>query len=171
MHAWLEELLHILEQELAAYRCLHDLLLGAQQLIIECRSEELAAQTVLQERLQMGLRDLDRERVARVTALAERLGLPAEEHTAVGLAGHLAQPYAGRMRAHAAELGVLLEKIHRINDDNRFHLYNACAFLEASLRIIAAARAPRHPGLYGRAGMVMQGGGRQAATVSVNRKA
>lgn len=171
MHALLEELLQILEQELASYRCLHEMMQEARALIIACRAEELAEQTALQEQLQAALRDLDRTRAARVAALGARLGLPSEEHTTSALAAHLPEPYAGRMRALSAEMGALLARIHRVNDDNRFHLFNACAFLEASLRIIAAARAPRNAGLYGRRGMVTQGGGRQAATVSVNRQA
>lgn len=170
MHAQLEELLAILDQELASYRLLYDLLGQGQRLILECRAEELGQQTTIQEELLASLRLLDRERTTRVDDLGERLGLPPEERTTTGLAAYMAPAYGERMLAVARALVPLLEKINHLNAENAFHLQHSCEYLELSLHMIASARAPKNPQLYGRKGMV-DAYGRGPATVSVNRTA
>ncbi len=170
MHALLEELLQILDQELEAYHRLHAMLETVQQLIIECRAEALGEQVAFQEELKAYLTLLDAERAARVDMLGERLGLPTEARTTSGLAAHLEEPYGSRVRAVAAKLRPLLERIRTLNEENRFHLAASCAFMETSLRILAAARAPRTAKLYGRGGC-LRGDERRGAAVTVNRTA
>lgn len=171
LHALLEELLQIMELELVSYRRLHELLQAAQQLIVSCQAETLAERLVDQEQILVSLHDLDRHRAARVEAIAERLGLPAEEHTTTGLAAHLAPAYAERMRGMARELLPMVEAIQRTNDDNRFLLRNSCAFLEATVKEIARLRAPRTAGLYGRGGHMKTNEQHLASALSINRQA
>jgi flagellar biosynthesis/type III secretory pathway chaperone len=170
VHAQLEELLAILDQELAYYRCLYDLLRESQRLILECRAEELGKATAIQEDLLATLRMLERERTYRVDDLGERLGLPPDERTTTGLAAYMAPAYGERMLSVARELLPLLERIGHLNAENAFHLQHSCEYLELSLHMIASARAPKNPQLYGRKGMV-NAYGRGPATVSVNRTA
>lgn len=170
MHALLEELLRILEQELASYRCLRELLQVAQRLIIACDSEELARQMGVQEELLASLSALDRDRATRVDAVSERLGLPPEERTTTGLAAHLAPVYGDRMRSVARELIPLLTEIGQISDDNRFLLENSRSFLEATLRQLMKLRAPRPAGIYGRGG-TMKVNEQHVPALSVNRQA
>lgn len=160
-----------MEFELVSYRRLHELLQAAQQRIIDCKAEALAEGMVAQEELLAGLHGLDRGRVARVDAIAERLGLSPEERTTTGLAAHLAPAYADRMRAMARELLPLVEAIQRTNDDNRFLLRSSCAFLEATVKELARLRAPRNAGLYGRGGHMKTNEQHLASALSINRQA
>jgi flagellar biosynthesis/type III secretory pathway chaperone len=171
MEALTEELITILEQEIALYSTAKDAAVREQDILVNVRIDDLAGIIEEQEGLLVRLRELERRRLRKVIDLARALNLNLRGITISALSRSLPEEHcasAQRLSAKGKELRALMEEFGAINEDNNRLIKSSMSFLDSTMR--ESFKGDRNPIVYSQKGKLSDGEEEKKRVIFVNRK-
>jgi len=166
-----EELIGILDREVALYGKANDVAAREQEILVNVRIDELSAIIDEQEGLLVRLKDLERQRLRKVIELARALSMNLRGVTIRVLAGAVMadRPALGeRLLNSGRELRAVIDAFSVLSEDNNRLIRNSMSFLDNTMR--EAFKAGGGPAVYSQKGRFSNGEEQKKNVIFVNRK-
>jgi len=128
-----EDLERVLQTEAALAEALARVVAQKQEAIVGFKGEDLGTLTLREEELVKPLRQLEEERVRIASDIA---GAGAPSIALRDLTGLMTKKEADRIAPHAARLRTAVQRVVRMNDQNRVLLQQSLRYVRETLRII-----------------------------------
>lgn len=138
-----EELEHVLQSELDLAETLYALLTRKQKAIVDLDIDALAALTKEAEDLVCPLKKLERERTELIAGLTPGVSGPRDSRVPEGIeqvAASLPAPAAARLTERATRLRISVERIVKINHQNKMLIESSLRFVRETLRFVTDDR-------------------------------
>jgi flagellar biosynthesis/type III secretory pathway chaperone len=130
------DLIHILCEELDAYRCLADLLGRQRQFIVQRGIEEMRQSTAEEESLIRQTEQLGEDRTSAVLALAQGLGIQSNSVTLSDLFPLLDEDTASELVRLREDLANIVKTINDLTKTNKFLITHALRMAAKGLAIL-----------------------------------
>jgi len=146
-------LAQIVEKEASAFQALLDTLLDQQASIIKGDAAAVNLSNEKVEQIVAETRDLERQRLGKTQSLGEQLSMDAEGQLSLSQVIPMVENrYASRLKELREVLVMLMGKVQKTNERNRFLLSNSLKFVDNCMRILVENQ--HKPTGYSRQGVV-----------------
>lgn len=123
----LEQLVHILDEQITVYRQLLEVVRREKDILISANLDDLSENNKLKETQLIKIRGLETERIRVAAQLATSLGLSPEAPRLLEIANHLSQEGGDKLRTMHSVLELLVRRIQDLNQKNEVLVQSALA--------------------------------------------